>query len=164
AGLFEASFQLTFLAVAAIGALAAPLIEATSRPYALAARGLDDEGRDPRLEPKQSAWRTEMRLLAETVTHWTRIPQRWILRAMSVVVRIALYAYDSMVVSTVVQIGVALPMAVYFHRISLSGLSANIIIVPLLALAMPVGFVALFTGWHWIAVAAELLLTESRHV
>src|SRR5581483_1974525 len=124
----------------------------------------DDEGRDPRLEPKQSAWRTEMRLLAETVTHWTRLPQRWILRVMSVVVRIALYAYDSMVVSTVVQIGVALPMAVYFHRISLSGLSANIIIVPLLALAMPVGFIALFTGWRWIAVAAELLLTASRQV
>ena len=34
AQMFEASFQLSFLAVAAIGALAAPLLESTTAPYA----------------------------------------------------------------------------------------------------------------------------------
>ena len=164
AGLLEASFQLTFLSVAAIGAMAAPLLEATSRPFALAARDLEDEGKDPRLDPKQAAWRTEMRLLAETTTYWTRLPEKWILRAIAAGARLTLYAYDSMVISTVVQVGVALPMAVYFHRISLSGLSANILIVPLLALAMPVGFLALFTGWRLFAAPAEFLLTISRQV
>jgi competence protein ComEC len=67
-----------------------------------------------------------------------------------------------MVVSAVMQIGLALPMAIYFHRVSLTGISANAIVVPLLGLAVPVGFLALFTNFHWIAGVAALLLDLSR--
>lgn len=162
--LFDASFQLTFLAVAAIGALAHPLIEATSARYVPAVRDLASADRDPRLEPRQAALRVELRLVAETIHEYLRIPEIRLLRGMSVVLRAALYVWDSMVISTVVQIGVALPMAVYFHRISLSGLSANIIIVPLLALAVPVGFTAIFTGSHLVALVTRLLLAAAGRV
>ena len=164
AGLFDPSFQLTFLAVAAIGALGAPLLDATSTPYSFALRDLVDAGKDPRLEPRQAAFRVELRLIAETIHAYVPIPEPWLLRAMAVVLRLAFYAWDSAVISTVVQIGVALPMAIYFHRISLSGLSANIIIVPLLAIAVPVGFTAVFTDSHLIAGAARMLLVWGQHV
>src|SRR5579863_1942280 len=62
------------------------------------------------------------------------------------------------VISTVIQIGLALPMAEYFHRVSFTGLSANLIIVPLLEIAVPAGFFAIFTGWHWVAAGAGWLL------
>jgi competence protein ComEC len=55
-------------------------------------------------------------------------------------------------------------MAIYFHRVSFTGLSANALVVPLLGLVVPIGFVAVFTGWHWIASIAALLLELSRRV
>jgi competence protein ComEC len=62
------------------------------------------------------------------------------------------------------QVGLALPMAIYFHRVSFSGLSANVLIVPLLSLVAPIGFVAVFTGWHIAAALAGWLLILSEHV
>ena len=46
--LFDASFQLTFLAVGFLGAFAAPAIAATSGPLAAGLRDLGDSGRDLR--------------------------------------------------------------------------------------------------------------------
>ena len=61
-------------------------------------------------------------------------------------------------ISLAIQIGLALPMVVYFHRISFTGLTANVIIVPLLEAAVPIGFLAIFTGWHAAAALAGWLL------
>ena len=49
-------------------------------------------------------------------------------------------------------------MAVYFHRVSFSGFSANLIVTPLMGALVPVGFLAIFTGWHWVAALAGALL------
>ena len=162
--LFEASFQLTFLSVAAIAALAIPMLEATSTPYAKGLRDIAETRRDPRLPPRVAQWRVELRLLAETASYYTRLPRDRIVTALAPLLRLALYGYDMAVLSTVVQIGLALPMAIYFHRISLSGLSANILIVPLLCLVVPIGFTAIFTGWHVAAIAAEWLLIAAEKI
>jgi competence protein ComEC len=61
-------------------------------------------------------------------------------------------------VSLAIQIGLALPMAVYFHRISFTGLTANVIIVLLLEAAVPIGFLAIFSGWRAPALLAGWLL------
>ena len=45
-----------------------------------------------------------------------------------------------MAISAVIQIALALPMALYFHRISITGLSANLIIVPVMSAVVPLGF------------------------
>jgi competence protein ComEC len=68
------------------------------------------------------------------------------------------------VVSAIVQLGLALPMVVYFHRIGFSGVSANTIVVPLMCAVIPVGFIAIFTGWAWVAKAAGWLLAASHAV
>jgi hypothetical protein len=50
--LFDASFQLTFLAVAFLGAFATPLIQATSGPFTHSLRDIDETRRDLRREPR----------------------------------------------------------------------------------------------------------------
>src|SRR5208282_3486785 len=74
--LFDASFQLTFLAVAFLGAFATPLVRATSGPRARGLADLQDTGRDLHLQPFVAQFRIEMRLLAETVRRVFRLPAR----------------------------------------------------------------------------------------
>jgi len=162
--LFEAGFQLSFLAVAAIAALAVPLLEASSSPFSAALAGITETNRDPRLPPRAAQFRVELRLLAETIRCYLKIPATWIARALALAARLIFYAYEMAVISTAIQIGLALPMAVYFHRISLSGFSANVLVVPLLALVVPTGFAAIFTGWHFMAAIAEKLLRAGQSV
>lgn len=162
--LFEAAFQLSFLSVAAIAVLAVPVMEKTSRLYRTALRDLTATRRDLRLQPLAAQFRVELRLLAETLSYYLKLPQRWLLTAMAIGLRILLFAYDMVIVSAVMQVGLALPMAIYFHRISFSGLSANVIIVPLLSLIVPVGFIALLSGWTFAALVAEWLLILSEKI
>ncbi len=162
--MFDASFQLSFLCVAAIGALAAPLLEATSTPRARGMRGIANSDTDAHLEPRVAQMRVDLRLAAETIALWTRLPARWALQALALGMRLAFFAFEMVVISTVVQVGLALPMAEYFHRVSFTGLTANLLIVPMLELVVPVGFFAIFTGWRWPAVAAGWMLKLSARV
>jgi competence protein ComEC len=162
--LFEAGFQLSFLAVAAIGALAIPLLKATSGPFFRAVFGIVEVSRDARLEPLAAQFRVELRLLAETLHYYLRVPIDWIARGLASTAWLLFYAWEMAVISTVIQVALALPLALYFHRISLTGFSANIIVVPLLALVVPFGFVAVFTGWHVPALVAAWLLDVGEKV
>jgi competence protein ComEC len=162
--LFEAGFQLSFLAVAAIGLFATPILEATSVPYAHALTGINEPSRDPRLPPRTAQFRLELRLLAETLSYYGPISKAWTARALAIAARIAIFGYELAVISTAIQIGLALPMAIYFHRISLTGFSANILVVPLLALVVPLGFVAVFTMWRVPAIVAGWLLRSGEAV
>jgi len=154
----DASFQLSFLCVAALGALAAPLLEATTAPFA---RGLHDVANveaDPHLEARVAQLRVEMRLAAETFEAWSRLPVRWWQAGVTALLRAGIFIYEMALVSLAIQVGLALPMAVYFHRISFTGLTANVIIVPLLEAAVPIGFLAIFSGWQAPALLAGWLL------
>jgi competence protein ComEC len=154
--LFDASFQLTFLAVAFLGAFATPLIAATSMPLAAGLRDLSAKSRDLHLVPRVAQFRIEMRLLIETL----RLPAALVTGPL----RVLFFAYEITLISAVIQLGLALPIVVYFHRLGLSGLSANTFVVPLMGLVLPVGFLAVFTGWHWLAKLAGVLLTLSQKV
>ncbi len=160
--IFDASFQLSFLAVAFIGAFAVPLVERTSGPLAKSVGDLGDADRGLRIAPRAAQFRIEMRLLAETLQLWARVPLKYCLAAVALVARAIFYFYELMLTSAMIQIGLALPMAVYFHRVSFSGLTANAIIVPLLGLVVPVGFIAVFTGWSAPAKIAGWLLGLSQ--
>jgi competence protein ComEC len=162
--LFEPGFQLSFLCVAAIAMLAGPVLLATSAPFSHGLRGINEISRDPRMPPRVAQFRVELRLLAETLHYYLRIPQTWLVHMLAFGARLIFYAYEMAVISTAIQIGMALPMAIYFHRISLSGFSANIIVVPLLALVVPIGFLAIFTGWHFVAATAEWLLIAGEKI
>lgn len=160
--MFDASFQLSFLAVGFIGAFAVPLIERTSGPLAHGVADLGNPDRSLHLEPRVAQFRIEMQLLAETVQFWMRLPRKLCLAAVAVATRVIFFFYELTLTSAVIQIGLALPMAVYFHRVSFSGLSANAVIVPLLGMVIPVGFIAVFTGWSVPAWMAGWLLAMSK--
>jgi competence protein ComEC len=158
--MFEASFQLTFLAVGFIGAFATPLLERTVYERTRALADLPDRGRDLHLASAAAQFRVEMRLLAETLRLWTRLPERASCLAICIPARVLLYGFQLAVISAVVQLGLALPMVVYFHRFGFSGVSANTIVVPLMCAVIPVGFIAIFSGW--VAKGAGWLLAASH--
>ncbi len=162
--LFEAGFQLSFLCVAAIGLLAIPVLDASSTLYARGLAGISQLGRVPRLPPRAAQFRLELRLLAETTSYYIRFPRAWWEHAFALAARVLFYAYDLAVISAAIQIGLALPMAIYFHRISLTGISANILVVPLLALVVPLGFIAVLSMWQVPAAMAGWLLGVSEHI
>ena len=164
AQLFDASFQLTFLAVGFLGAFAAPAIAATSGPLARGLEDLHDTGRDLHIAPRVAQFRIEMRLLVETLHRTLRLPRGAATLAVTIPARLLFFFYEITLVSAVVQTGIALPMVVYFHRVGLSGLSANAFVVPIMGLAVPVGFVAIFTGWSWVARFGGGLLWLSQKV
>jgi competence protein ComEC len=160
--MFDASFLLSFLSVAALGAVAMPFLEYTSGPYQRAPRNINDRNFDFRLPRESASLRVELRLLAETVALWTRIPERHTLAALSITLRFALWAYEMFLISAVIQFALALAMILYFHRVSVTGLTANLAIVPLMSAMVPLGFAAIFTGWHWLAGLAKFLLVSSE--
>jgi competence protein ComEC len=160
----EASFQLSFLSVAAIGGLAAPAIEAWVTPLQHAIKRLPVVTDDVRLEPSQAQLRVELRMLAETIAlvlHWR---ERSVIRVIEWIGRAVLTVSELALVSFVMQITLALPMILFFHRFSFTGLTANLVLVPLMSLLVPVGFAALFTGWGWIVSICKLLLSASMAI
>lgn len=162
--LFDASFQLTFLAVAFLGAFASPLIRATSGPLARGLNDLENTDRDVHAPPRVAQFRIEMRLLADTLETALRLPRAAARTAVTLPARVVLFIYEIAAISAVIQLGLALPMVVYFHRVGLSGLSANTFVVPLMGVAVPAGFVAILTGWGWVAKIGGLLVAWSQSV
>lgn len=163
--LLDASFQLTFLAVALIGAFVVPVLNATSGPLARGLTDLEDVRRDLRLPAKTAQFRVELRLLLATLCLLTNGKFRTFFRhLLTGVTRICLYVWDIGVASLFIQLGLALPMIAYFHRLPISGITANALVVPALSALLPLGFIAIATQSHTLAGICSWLLLSSRHV
>jgi competence protein ComEC len=162
--LFDPSFQLSFLSAAAIAVFAIPLMERWTEPLRAAVKRFDQRPYDAQVAPVAAQWRAELRLVAETVSIWTRLPPGRSLTTVRLAVWLAAFVTDAMIVSACVQFGLALPMITYFHRLSVTGLSANIVVIPLLSLVVPLGFAAIATGWHVLAWMTQLLLVMAEGV
>ena len=133
--LFGASFQLTFLCVCLVAAVGIPILERTTLPFARGSRHLDSISYDLVLPAKVTQCRLELRMIAGRLHRWlgARIP----LPALAIASRVFLGATELLVISTVMQIGLALPMAYYFHRATVVGLPANMLVLPLMEILMP---------------------------
>lgn len=160
--LFDASFQLSFLAVALIGAFVVPVLDSTSGPLSHGLSHLSEPKKDIRMKPAAAQFRIEMRLLASTLTLVTRLPSVVATTLVVCTARVVLYLWEIFVTSFFIQIGLALPMIVYFHRMSFSGLSANAIVVPVLSAVVPLGFLAIGLNSHLLAGLCAWLLGVSR--
>jgi competence protein ComEC len=160
---FDSSFQLTFLAVALIGAFVVPALAATSGPLAHGLTALSDVGRDMRLPPRTAQFRVELRLLIATACLFFGGRFQKAIQLMTVgVARVCIYSWEIFLTSLFIQLGLALPMIVYFHRLPVSGLSANALVVPALSALLPLGFLAIATGSHTLAAFCAWLLEISR--
>ncbi len=156
-GLFDASLQMTLLAVIAIAGVAAPLLQATVHPYLSAMRELRVVAIDAGLTPRLAQFRVTMRMFAVRLQAAANPLIAW--RIFPWIVRFAIRVVELVAVSCVVELAMTLPMAVYFHRITLFALPVNLLILPLLALLLPAALLMLLVLLVWPAAAIVPAIT-----
>jgi competence protein ComEC len=149
--LFTASFQLSFIAVLAIAAVGLPLVERTSGPYRLGLREFSSLGFDLHLPPRIAQFRLDLRLIAERLARFTGIGVANFL--LTGVARVSLRIFDLLLISLVMQLALALPMAWYFHRLTLFSLAANVLALPLAAIVLPAALIAVALGLMHLPLA-----------
>jgi competence protein ComEC len=149
--LLGASFQLTFLCVLLVAAIGIPVLERTSQPYLRGLRNLSSASYDWVLPPKVAQFRLDLRGLATRleVVLGKRVP----LLFLRTIVWSALAGFELLLISAVMQLGLALPMAYYFHRATVVGLPANLLVVPLMEVLMPAAVMAVSIGFVSVAAA-----------
>ncbi len=162
--LFAASFQMTFLCVLVVAAIGLPLLERTSRLYAQALAHWDANDYGSRLPPSVAQFRLELRMIAERIARFIGKP--WSLRLVHAAAVICLRTFELLLVSAVMQMGLALPMAYYFHRATTIGLPANVAVVPLTQLLMPAAVLTVALGYisPLLAKLPALLTTLALHL
>jgi len=143
--LFTASFQMTFLCVLIVAAIGLPLVERTSGLYRKALAHWDADDYGALLPPQVAQFRVDLRLIAGRLARF--VGRSWALLVVCVATSSFLTAFELLLVSAVMQMGLALPMAYYFHRATTIGLPANIAVVPLTQLLMPAAVLAVGLGY-----------------
>ena len=163
------SLQMTLLTVVAIGGLAAPLAERTFAPYLHGLRELWLVPIDAAMPPKVAQLRVSLRMLAAHLE--PVVGKRLARRTMPASLHLLLRAVELLLVSVVVELVMALPMAIYFHRVTVLGLPVNFLIIPFLGLLLPAAMLCFATLLVWpplavlpAAVTAALLHTVSAIV
>jgi len=161
--LFTASFQMTFLCVLIVAAIGIPILERTSQLYKKALVNWDSNDYAVLLPPRVAQFRVDLQLVSARLALF--IGQIWAQRLIRSVTRFLLASWELIFISAVMQMGLALPMAYYFHRATTLGLPANLIVVPLVQLMMPATVIALALGYvsHWLAGVPALLTALSVH-
>jgi competence protein ComEC len=166
--LFDASFQMTLLAVVAIGGVAAPLLQSTVHPYLTASRDLRLIALDVKLPPRLAQFRVVLRMVAAALQSATsgRFADSIAWRLFPFAVRFMIRAFELLIVSCVVELAMALPMALYFHRITVFALPVNIFILPLLLILMPAALITMLAllVWPSAAVIPAMIVAFFLHI
>ncbi len=166
----DASFLLSFSAVATIGAIAIPFIERSSEPLRLALEHLSDVTRDVSHAPRLIQFRLEMRAASAWIS--ARLPRLFGRFGSGLLVapfRAALFFWEIIFISAVLQLGMLPPLAYYFHRVTLAGPLANVPAILLVGVAVPIGFLTLaasvfsrgLAGWLARILGPILAMLES---
>ncbi len=163
AQLFTASFQMTFVCVLIVAAIGVPILERTSQLYKRALVNWDSNDYAALLPPRVAQFRVDLQLIAARLALFTG--EKWSRRIVRSTVGFSLAAWDLFFISAVMQMGLALPMAYYFHRATTIGLPSNLVVVPLTQLLMPAALSALVLGYisPWLAKVPALLTTFALH-
>ena len=132
--LFESSFQMTMLAIIAIGGIAIPLGERSLLAWAHAARNLRELRLDASMPPRFAQFRLGLRLWEESLRV---LGGPFAGRVMLAGVWLFFHAAELILIGVVAELVMALPMAVYFHRATVFALPANMVSIPLLGVLMP---------------------------
>ncbi len=139
--LFESGFQLSFAAALLIVGLAGPILERTTEPFRRGLRSLYDTVLDSRVEPRVAQFRMDVRSLVSYLVRRIRLFHRYpslAERAVTSPLRLILWTGEILLFSAIIQIGLFLPMAESFHRITLAGIGLNALAIPLMTLLLAV--------------------------
>jgi competence protein ComEC len=149
--LFEASFQLTFLSVIAVAGIAVPILQKTLYPLQRALRNIDSPAYDFSLPTRAAQFRSDLRLVRENLA------QILGLRSANLVLRkgigFVLTVSELVLISFIIELSLALPMAWYFHRTTTMSLPANVLVIPLASVLMPAAVLAVALSYvsFWLA-------------
>ena len=157
--LFGASFQLTFLSVLTIAAIGVPVLERTTLPYSRGLRLLRSTSYDLHVVPRVAQFRLDLRMIAGRLARF--MGGRLGLGIPGSLARITLAGCELVFISALMQAGLALPMAFYFHRATTMGMPANLLVVPLTELLMPAAVAAVGLGYISSAVARPAVWVSS---
>jgi len=149
--LFGASFELTFLCVWLVAAVGIPLLGRKLEPIRRGLRYLDSTGYDYVLAPKIVQFRLYMRMVAGRISGF--LGKRMPLPLLALAGRVIIGTCELLAISLVMQAGLALPMAYYFHRATVVALPANMLVVPLTEVLMPSAVLALVLGYVSLLLA-----------
>ena len=153
----DSSFQLTFLAIGCIAGLAAPWLERNVQPNARALRGWRDVTRDAAHEPRAAQFRIDLRTAAGWVSARSAVRIAAHVENMFVGgLGFTMRAWELMVLTLALQIGMLPLMARDFHRITLVSPFVNLAAVPLTGVIVPLGFVTLGSALLFPALARIL--------
>jgi competence protein ComEC len=141
AAIADAGLQMTLLSVLAVGGIAVPVAEKTFGPFLRGTRDLWLVPMDPSLSPRVAQFRVSLRMVAQALrpAMGARLALRWIPRC----VRFGLLGLELVTTSVAIELLMALPMALYFHRVTAVALPVNLLIVPLLGVLLPLALVFL---------------------
>ena len=142
--LFTASFQMTFVCVLIVAAIGVPILQRTSQAYKQALVDWDSTAYAAILPPRVAQFRLDLQIIAARMRRF--VGKKWSRGLIRGMTRFAISAFELLFISTVMQMGLALPMAYYFHRATTIGVPANILVVPLTQLLMPCAIAALLLG------------------
>ena len=148
--LFEASFQMTVLAIVAIAGIAVPLGKRTVLRYAAVTKEVFRRHGNV-LEPREAQLRMMLELWGATLAEFLGLRVR---RLPAAVLRWVLWGLELALVACVAELVMVLPMAMYFHRAAVFALPANMVVIPVIALLAPLG-VAVFCcslASPWVAL------------
>ena len=162
--LFTASFQMTFVCVLIVAAIAVPILQRTSQLQKQALAHWDSNDYAAFLPPRVAQFRVELQFIAARIALF--VGEKWSRRLVRGIAFGCLAAWELIFVSAVMQVGLTLPMVYYFHRATTIGLPANLIVVPLTQLMMPAAVAAVALGFVsppwlgvWLAKVPVLLTT-----
>ncbi len=161
ASLFEASFQMTALAIVAIAGIAVPLGKYTFLRNASVA---DDVFHHPRkhFKPHAMQLRVMLEMWGEAVAG---LLGRRAHRLPANLFRATLWAGELALVGTVAELVMVLPMAMYFHRATVFALPANMIVIPLIAVLAPLAVATFLCSLvsSWLALLPAAMTAAALH-
>jgi competence protein ComEC len=162
--LFDSSLQMTLLAVVGIAGIASPLLEQRVNPLLRASRNLGLEEFDQTLPLNLLEYRAKLRYFASLIESGTHRVIGWVVFPW--IVRFCLRCLQLFVISLVIELAMTLPMAMYFHRITLTALPVNVMIVPLLVVLVPAALVTivLLAIWPPAAVVPAIGVALVMHL
>ena len=157
--LFDPGFQLSFLSVLAIAVIALPALDRGLHSLLSAIKHVGDASMDARFSPKLADHRIRLRQMLKNLNN--RIPsmvQKVVSFCVMACLRLTILAAEVFVVSLAIQTVFIILMILYFHRVSSVALALNLVVVPLVGLIVPIGFLCLLASF--ISPTISLLLAR----
>ena len=154
--LFESGFQLSFAAALIIVALIVPILQRTTEPWRVALRNVINEDRDMALAPRQTQLRLDVRRTARWIATRTPCLRNHPTAATALVTlppRVLVWIFATLIFTTILQIGLMLPLAATFHRVTFAGIGLNAVAIPVMTVLLAVALPTVLLGAVWPAAA-----------